>query len=146
MTTIGLRTTLAALALVFAAFAFTPAVSLADPAPAGAPAIAPEPAHVVTEAEIQDGIDARLHSEAADRQAIRDLLARPEVRRIAGTAGLDLARADAAVGALSGAELERLASQARDANSTMLGGDSILLSTTTIIIIVVVLVVLIAIS
>jgi hypothetical protein len=125
-------------------FAAAPGAALAAE-PASVAAIAAEPAHVVSDAEIQAGIDQQLHSEAADRQAIRDLLARQDVQRIAGTAGLDLARADAAIGALSGPELQRLASQSRDANSRLLGGDTIVMSWTMIIIIVVALVVLIAI-
>jgi hypothetical protein len=94
-----------------------------------------EPQHVVTEAEIQAGIDQAIHSEAADRQAIRDLLARPEVRRIAGQAGLSLTRANDAIPMLSGAELQRLAAQAREVNSQALAGDRISMNSTTLIII-----------
>jgi hypothetical protein len=102
-------------------------------------------AHIVTGAEIQSRFDQKIHSEAADRQAIRELLARPEVRRVAGNAGLDLQRADAAVGILSGAELSRLATQARLANSEIAGGATVTMTWTMVIIIVVALVVLIAI-
>jgi hypothetical protein len=123
----------------------------AEPAPVSAPSgVASASAasgadHIVTGAEIQSRFDQKIHSEAADRQAIRELLARPEVRRVAGNAGLDLQRADAAVGILSGAELSRLATQARLANSEIAGGATVTMTWTMVIIIVVALVVLIAI-
>ena len=108
--------------------------------------VAAEPAnHVVSDTEIQSQIDAQSTSEAADRQAIRDLLARPEVQRIAGSAGLDLQRAGAAVSVLSGAELQRLAQQSRQANAAIMGGDRIVISWMMVIIIVAALVILIAI-
>lgn len=106
--------------------------------------LAAEPEHIVSGPEIQSQLDQKVHSEAADRQAIRDLLARPEVQRVAGTAGLDLQKADAAVGTLSGPELSRLASQARQANSDIIGGKTVTMTWTMVIIIVVALVVLIA--
>src|SRR5262245_8530459 len=122
-----------AIGTLFAALLlFTAAPALAEagqPAPAP-PALAARPDHVVTdanhvvtEAEIQAGIDQQIHSEAADRQAIRDLLARPEVQRVVGQAGLSLTRANDAIANLSGPELQRLASQAREVNSQAIGGD-----------------------
>lgn len=107
---------------------------------------AAEPAnHIVTDTEIQAQMDTQLHSEAADRQEIRDLMARPEFQRIAGNAGLDLQRADAAVGVLSGVELQRLASQARQVNADVIGGTTMTMSWMMVIVIVAALVILIAI-
>ena len=106
---------------------------------------AAEPDHIVSGPEIQARIDQKIHSEADDRQAIRDLLSRSDVKRVAGQAGLDLRRADAAIGTLSGPELARIASQARDANSQLAGGKTITMTWTMVIIVVVALVVLIAI-
>lgn len=103
-----------------------------------------EPLHVLTAPELQSQIDQKIHSETADRQALRDLLARPDVRRVAGKAGLDLQHADAAIGVLSGPELSRLAAQARQANAQLVGGETITMTWTMVIIIVVALVVLIA--
>lgn len=105
---------------------------------------AAEPDHIVTGTEIQSQIDQKIQSETADRQAIRDLLARPEVRRVAGSAGLNLQKADAAVGVLSGPELARLATQARQANSDIVGGKTVTMTWTMVIIVVVALVVLIS--
>jgi cell division protein FtsL len=132
MKTLGIRILFAAL-LLFGAVAVFSAQS----------AFAAEPEHIVNDAEIQAGIDQQLHSEASDRQAIRDLLARPEVQRIAGQAGLSLTRANEKIAALSGPELQRLASQARDVNSQALGGDRISMNTTTIIIILAIIIVVI---
>ncbi len=148
MKTLAIRTFFAALFLCSA----LPALALAaDHHTATAPmtpqaALAAEPEHIVTEAEIQAGIDQQLHSEAADRQAIRDLLARPEVQRIAGQAGLSLTRANDGIATLSGDELQRLASQARDVNSRAIGGDRIVMSSTTIIIILLIIVLIIVLA
>lgn len=122
------------------------AAAPADPVSAAGPvSTVAGPGHIVTAAEIQSRFDQKIHSEASDRQAIRELLARPEVRRVAGNAGLDLKRADAAVGVLTGPELSRLATQARQANSEISGGATVTMTWTMVIIIVVALVVLIAI-
>jgi hypothetical protein len=92
--------------------------------------------HVVGESEIQARIDQQIGQENADRQAIQTMLQREDVRRIAGTVGLDLQRASAAAGVLSGASLQRLAAQANEVNATLVGGDStVVISATTIIII-----------
>jgi hypothetical protein len=122
----------------------TLAVTLLIPGLAAGNGLAAETAHVITGPEIQAQLDQKIQSDAADRQAIRDLLARPEVRRVAGSAGLDLVRADAAIGTLSGPELSRLAAQASRANSEIGGGRSVTMTWTTVIIVVVALVVLIA--
>jgi len=126
------------LATAFAAalviFALAPAFALADPVD-----------HVVTGTEIQGQMDQKVQSQDADRQVIRDLLDRPDVRRVAGKAGFDLTHADDAVNTLSGPELSRLAAQARDVNSQLAGGATLTMTWTMLILIVVAIVVLIAI-
>jgi hypothetical protein len=107
------------------------------------PARADSPrADVVREADIQAKIDQKVGSEAADRQAIQDLLKRPDVKRIAGTAGLDVERASAAVGLLSGAELKDIAAQANEVNGITGGADHVTLAVTTIIIILLLIIIL----
>jgi len=125
-----------------AALSTGPAAS-ARPALSVGPATSAEPAHIVTGFEMQSTFDQKVHSEAADRQMVRDLLARPDVRRVAGSMGIDLERAGAAVGTLSGPELSRVAKQAREANSQLSGG-AVTMTTTVFIILVVALVLLIA--
>ena len=98
------------------------------------------PRHVVDANGIQAQIDQQAGRADADRQAIRLMLQREDVRRMAGTAGLDLERANAAAALLSRAQLESMAAQARVVNSDLAGGDgSVVISTTAIIIILLVL-------
>jgi len=82
--------------------------------------------------------------QAADRAAIRQALARPQVRDIATKMGIDIARVDAAVGTLAGPDLSRAASAARDVNQALVGGAStVVISTTTVIIILLVVILLV---
>jgi hypothetical protein len=99
--------------------------------------LAGEPQHHVTAAnEIQARIDQQVDTAAADRQAIQTMLQRPDVRRIAGSAGLDIERASAAAQILSGSSLTDLAARARAVNADLVGGsDTIVISATTLIII-----------
>jgi hypothetical protein len=102
--------------------------------PSVAPA-APRPeTHVVDAAQLQDAIGVKLDQASADRQAIRRLLARPQVAEIAAGAGLSLGRAQSAVDVLSGPELASLAAQARQADEQLAGGRPIVITTTAIII------------
>lgn len=91
--------------------------------------------HVVGGADIQARIDQQLGQEAADRQAIQQLLGQPGVRQIAESAGLDIERAHAAAAILSGAELKDLASSAREINAGIGGDRTITITATTLIII-----------
>jgi hypothetical protein len=91
--------------------------------------------YVVGAAEIQARIDRQLDQDGADRQAIQSLLGQPGVLQIAESAGLDVERAHAAVGLLSGQELRDLASQAREANAGIGGDRTITITATTLIII-----------
>jgi len=111
--------------------------SIAGPVRADAPR-----ADVVREADIQARIEQKAGSEAADRQVIQDLLKRPDVKKIAGNAGIDIARANASVGLLSGAELADIAGQAREATSTTGGVEHVTLAVTTIIIILLLIIIL----
>lgn len=122
------------------ALAFFAAVALGT---AGA-SLAGEPqGHVVGANEIQARIDEQIGQADADRQAIQSLLQREDVRQIAGSVGLDLERASAAAGVLSGSALEELAAQARAVNADIAGGsDTIVISATTLIIILLIIIIL----
>ena len=102
------------------------------------------PQSVVGSSEIQAAIDGKIDQAAADRQAIQVMLQREDVRQLAGSAGLDLARAGAAAAVLSGPSLEMLAAQARSVNADgIAGGDgSVVITTTGIIIILLILILL----
>jgi cell division protein FtsL len=103
--------------------------------------------HSVDRSALEQAVRQRVAEEQADREAIKSLLRRSEVREIAANAGLSLERAEAAVSTLDGDDLRELASQARQVQNDLAGGAStIVISTTTIIIVllVVILIVLIA--
>ena len=103
--------------------------------------------HVVPRTALAQAVQERVSQDQADRDAILSLLARTEVRQIAARAGLSLEKAQAAVSTLQGQDLKDLASQARQVNNDLVGGNSnIVISTTTIIIVllIVILIVLIA--
>ena len=99
-------------------------------------------ADVVGEADIQTQLDRRVDNEASDRQAVQDLLRRPEVRKIAGAAGLDIERASAAAGVLSGAELKDVAARAHQINDVVGGRQTVTIAVTTLIIIVLIIIIL----
>lgn len=96
---------------------------------------------VVDAGAIQARMVQQFDRESADRAAIQQLLQRPEVREIAGAAGIDLARADAAAAVVSGNELADLAAQAAQIDEQV-GGQNIVISATAVIIILLILILL----
>ncbi len=91
--------------------------------------------HVVDPRELAATVAEHSAAQDADRAALRDALARPEVRDVATKLGLDTTRMTAAVDTMTGADLERAAATARQVDQQLVGGAStITLSTTTIII------------
>jgi hypothetical protein len=91
--------------------------------------------HAVDPGAIAGLVSQHIAAQDADRAAVRDALARPEVREVATHMGVDLTRVDASVATMTGADLQQAASAARQVNSSLVGGAStIVLSTTTIII------------
>jgi cell division protein FtsL len=101
--------------------------------------------HAAGTATLDQMVAAEASTDDQHRQAVRDLLQRDEVRDIAKGAGLDLARAEAAVAVLDGAELEQLALQAQQVNEELAGGASVVvISTTTIIIVLLIILLIVA--
>lgn len=108
------------------------------------PAFAQSRTHAVPSSALETIVQQHVDSVASDRAAVAALLARPEVEKIAGDAGLDLRTARGAVATLTAQELAQLASNARQAEQGLAGGQSkVTVSTTTLIIGLLVLVVLI---
>jgi hypothetical protein len=100
--------------------------------------------HVIDATQIGQAVEQHAAQQDADRAAIREALNRPEVREAARHFGVDLDRMDASVATLSGHDLERAATAARQVNESLAGGASTLvISTTTIIIILLVLILII---
>ena len=91
--------------------------------------------HVIDPSQLSAAIEEQVARQDADRAAIREALARPQVTQIAMATGVDLARVTAAVETLSPVDLERAAAAARQVNQQLVGGaSSVTISTTTIII------------
>lgn len=102
--------------------------AVVSPVSAESPHTAPMP---ILERAVQEHVA----SAAADGEAVRRLLALPEVQAIASDVGIDLRRAKRAVGTLEPSQLADVASRARQAERALSGGQSrMVISTTTIII------------
>jgi hypothetical protein len=93
-----------------------------------------EQRHIADRNALDRMVAEQVSQREADRQVIRDVLKRDEVRDVARKAGLDIVRAEAAVATLSGAELHDVARRAREANERLAGGANVTISTTMIII------------
>jgi hypothetical protein len=120
--------------------------SLAALMAASSTAVAAEQ-HVVPPSQLAATLADHVAKQDADRTAVREALARPEVQRVAATIGLDLTRATAAVDTMNGADLERAATAARDVNTQLVGGAStVVISTTTIIIALLIVIIIILIA
>ena len=99
-----------------------------------APAFAQQ-RHAVDPSLLARTVDQHVARHDADRAAIREALARPELQQIAQQLGVDLTRVNGAVATFSGADLERAGTAARHVNEALAGGaSSVVISTTTIII------------
>jgi hypothetical protein len=102
--------------------------------------------HVIGKSALDKAVQQRVTSEQADRAAILSLLERTDVREVAAKAGLSLEKAQAAVSALQGADLQQAASQARQVQNDLAGGASVVVISTTTIIIVLLIVLIIALA
>jgi hypothetical protein len=100
--------------------------------------------HAASPAAISQALQERVAQTDAQRDRVRQLLQRPEVRELAGQVGLDLRQAESAVGTLEGQQLADAAAQAERIENALAGGQSrITISTTFLIIALLLLIVLI---
>jgi hypothetical protein len=90
--------------------------------------------HLVPPAQLAAALAQHVERQNADRAAVREALARPQVREMAGRMGIDLDRAVAAVDTFADADLVRAANAARQVNQQLVGGQTVTITTTTIII------------
>ena len=103
--------------------------------------------HIVAPGTIAEATAERTAAQDADRASIREALARPEVQSAAAKLGVSVDRLEGAVSTLSGADLERAASTARQVNDQLVGGAStVTISTTTIIIVLLVIILIVIIA
>jgi hypothetical protein len=100
----------------------------------GSPVVA-QSSHAAPQSAIDAALQQHTASDAADRETVLRLLDRAEVQAIAGDIGVDLRRAKDAVRTLDATELAGLASQARQAEEGLAGGQSRIVISTTLIII-----------
>ena len=100
--------------------------------------------HVVSPEQLATTVADGAAKQDTNRATVREALGRPEVQAVASKLGLDLSRATAAVDTMSGAELEKAASAARQVNDQLVGGAStVVISTTTIIIVLLLVIILV---
>jgi branched-subunit amino acid ABC-type transport system permease component len=100
--------------------------------------------HIVTPQQLTAAMTQKVAAENADRAVVRETLARPEVREVAASMGVDLAKLSGAVDTMSGEDLKQAASTARQVNEELVGGaPTITLTATTIIIILLVVIVIV---
>lgn len=100
--------------------------------------------HVLNPDQLAAAIQQRVAAQDADRAAVHEALARPEVRELAAKMGLDVSRATAAVDTMAVTDLAQAANAARQVNGQLVGGAStVVISTTTIIIILLLVIILI---
>jgi len=102
--------------------------------------------HIVPPGQLAATLEHQLSAEDRDRSAVRQALARPEVREAAARLGVDLSRAAAAVDTLQGPDLARAADVARQVNDRLVGGASTIVITTTTLIIILLLVILLVVA
>ena len=97
-------------------------------------AFAGQQPHILSPSQLSEAMAAKVASRDADRAAVREALARPEVKNVAAGMGVDMNRLTASVDALDAADLGQAASTARQNKQQLGGGDAtVTLSTTTII-------------
>jgi hypothetical protein len=98
------------------------------------------------QSELNAAVMAKTAEVEQQRTEVRQLLARPEVARVAATAGLDLERAQGAAGTLSATEVQRIAPMARTVNAHIAAGQVLTITTTTIIIVLLLLILIVLIA
>ena len=100
--------------------------------------------HAATPSAMDAAVQEHVASTASDREDVLRVLNLPQVKAVAGQAGLDLRKATTAVATLDGDDLKAASAQARQVERTLVGGQSkIVLSTTVIIIALLILILLI---
>jgi len=91
--------------------------------------------HIAGQPVLDAAVQQHARATERDRDAVRLFLQRADVKAIAGKYGVDMRRAESAVAAMDASELARVATQARQAEDALAGGQSkVTISTTTIII------------
>lgn len=98
--------------------------------------------HIVDSVNMNRAIANATATDQENRDAVRGLLQRDQVRDVANRLGLDVKKAEAAVGSLSSVELAKVAADARTAEKELAGGDVVIISVTTLLLIVIIIILL----
>ena len=100
--------------------------------------------HVVAPGQLASTVSDQVASQDADRAAIHEALARPEVRNVVSSMGVDLNAVAGVVDTMTGTQLAQAGDAARQVNQQLVGGAStVIISTTTIILVLLLLIILI---
>ena len=99
--------------------------------------------HVVSPQQIAATVGGQVARQDADRAAIREALARQEVRDTARALSIDMDRVTAATDTLSGVDLAAASDAARRVNQQLVGGD---VANTTVVIVVLLVAVLLVVA
>ena len=102
--------------------------------------------HTASQSAIDAALQQHVSTAAADRADLLRVLGNPEIKAVADKAGLDLRRATTAVASLDGQELTQLATQARQVDQALAGGQSRITISTTLIIIALLVIILIIVA
>ena len=89
---------------------------------------------IIPPGAIDDALTQRAADVTAKQQTIKTALQQPDVERVARSLGVDIARANASIATLGGADLDRVAAQAQLVNDEIGGGQSVRLNLLWIII------------
>jgi hypothetical protein len=100
--------------------------------------------HIVAPGQLASTVSDQVAKQDADRAAVHEALARPEVRNVVSSMRVDLDRITAVVDTMSGTELAQAGNAARQVNEQLVGGAStVVISTTTIILVLLLIIILV---
>jgi hypothetical protein len=102
---------------------------------AGAQTHAPAQTHAVPPSALDAMVQRHTASLDAERADVQRVLNHPDVKGVAQTMGVDLKDASSAIATLDATELARIATQARQVEQALAGGQSSITISTTLIII-----------
>ena len=102
-------------------------------------------ARVVDASAMDQALAAKAESESAQREVVRRVLDRADVRAMAARMGLSVEQANSAVATLSGPELGTLAQHAQAAEAATLAGEAnvVVISLTTLLLILIIVILLV---
>lgn len=98
--------------------------------------------HAAGPVALDEMVVAHAATDAGTRAEVEGFLARPEIRSVAQTAGIDILRAETAVAVMNPEDLRNIALRVDQIDAALAGGETITVTTTAIIIGLLVLIVL----